>query len=1733
MMRGGEDPEAVMIDVRSEGEDTEAEEAADQMEAVTRLERDLCYMPLQPADEDQKTDAEEDWELVHSSDEEKASITSHEFGTLPAEESEEESSSEGEYEQEQGFLTQAVTKKCSKQERSEINYAVREVQKVYVQREKEELKKKKERICPVPRRSKTGPWRVLELFTWTCMISLCAVHRGNWEMMEPISLPNWDLFRADDREAAIQYLRKADPDLLVVAWPCGPWSVLQGLGNKTPQQLHQLGLKRQKARILLRFVKQAVMEQRARGGAVLGENPVGSIAWQEPTIQEALEGLPEVITDMCQYGLKKPKEDHEAEEEYLRKRTRLRGNPEILERCARKCDSRGHQHAPMLGGVKIGGRWQPLSDFAGGYTRAFSIQVVKGAEEYLKKGRRQEVYAERDLVPEERFQEMEEEEQNEDEEEEAIGEELLRSQRSKISKLELVHRRLGHLSNEVLCRMLKLAGADRDLQEEAAKLKCDICGSGPIPRRPMAQRSDMRPVTFNETIAIDLKFVNDCQEQRYVALSMIDTATNYHQAALLRNRNPDHCAKKFLTKWVALFGTPTWIHLDQGGEWEAEFILFLEHHAIGTRVTGSHSGWQLGHAERHGALLGTAWSALIYEHQVTDREGMKTTLMCAVQAKNQLISRRGYSANTLVFGKQSNFPDLLDDDPVTSTTLGQALSTETEVARQAEMRALAKRALLHKDAQEKLKRALTRKPGGQIKEFLLGEKIFFWVPRVNRGRYRHGYGEWRGPAIVIVKESHEKYFVSWRARCLLLAAANMRGATMEENADVGLEELQGLEEGWKQQDKEYQDLSQIQRQPEETSKDQGWEAQEGILKYGKRKGRTKRDAVAMMKGLKSVQRLVRSKFQKQKRASPKEPRQRKKTEKEKRIEEEARRDLEEFEGGGPQDEMSYEPTEPGEIIPDEMDDEFWKEVKAQEDAYEEEDEKRKKEQAERRRKLLDDVPVSLKRKQTEEEEQDRLKMPRTMFQQLEVMVSDHELQGKIRRKVLRHEEQRRRMNQWLQKDEVDQMSRLLNLPLSAVRLHRTPRRKLQELPKEEQKRRITMMLLQEPGQALLVDESKEDMKRPKKKSSVAWRGMTLFVREKRVKTVTPKVGHEVYVQLGEDTFKTTLKSEEDCIKWKELVRREKVWQKYRQVLLLKLKASGKELDPRWFNEEETKAFKDSDRSEWEAWVKNGVIERLTPEQGSKVPSSAVFKIPLRIVRVNKSKDPKVLQAKSRVVIPGHMDPGLGEYRSDSPTTTPTAIRLMKSISVTCQWVCYAFDVATAFLSGKHTSRLVYVRAPPDGLPGTSMSDPVSPFELMRVVKSAYGLSEAPRLWYLRAVELLQQCGMVELSFCRSTFIAKDEKEVFAFCGLHVDDGFLCGNPRNPKFEELRKSIDQKFNIKAWENVGMKGTDYLGMKVYYDEKQQVMTDDMTDYVLKIENVHLPSVPKGKLFGEHVTRFRQLVMKMRWPAQHVFPEFMYRISSLAQRVGTASYDDMKEAHALCAEMRLAAEQGQAKLVYRPLKGEPMFVSYFDAALGRKNDGSAQSGELHLITDVGALRESRNANVIEYHSNKIARVVRSSMAAESCALTKSTDHQLYNRLLYDALKYGHTEVHSDWRSTLRVSGVQVTDAKALFDHCHTTGGLAQERQTAIDLLMAKQWIEEKLMTLKWVPTFKQVADALTKSMKDTLLTLWKKNGQVCLVSTAADQAEETRRSQIRRGQRERRAARLKSSKHSLPGM
>ena len=125
--------------------------------------------------------------------------------------------------------------------------------------------------------------------------------------------------------------------------------------------------------------------------------------------------------------------------------------------------------------------------------------------------------------------------------------------------------------------------------------------------------------------------------------------------------------------------------------------------------------------------------------------------------------------------------------------------------------------------------------------------------------------------------------------------------------------------------------------------------------------------------------------------------------------------------------------------------------------------------------------------------------------------------------------------------------------------------------------------------------------------------------------------------------------------------------------------------------------------------------------------------------------------------------------------------------------------------------------------------------------------------------------------------------------------------------------------------------------------------------------------------------------------------------------------------------------------------------------------------------------------YHSNKISRVVKRSMAAEECSMTSASDKQLYNRLLLQALWFGKVQLETNWREKLCIQGVVVTDAKSLYDHCVKTGHLASERQTALYTLQTKELLQNGFLQLKWTPTFRQLADGLTKEMEQFLLREW----------------------------------------------
>ena len=85
---------------------------------------------------------------------------------------------------------------------------------------------------------------------------------------------------------------------------------------------------------------------------------------------------------------------------------------------------------------------------------------------------------------------------------------------------------------------------------------------------------------------------------------------------------------------------------------------------------------------------------------------------------------------------------------------------------------------------------------------------------------------------------------------------------------------------------------------------------------------------------------------------------------------------------------------------------------------------------------------------------------------------------------------------------------------------------------------------------------------------------------------------------------------------------------------------------------------------------------------------------------------------------------------------------------------------------------------------------------MNIVKGAYGLREAPRLWYLKAREVITSCGFEELTTAKACVVLRDKsKEDAPLVGrmvLHVDDA--CYGGHGTYWDATIKNCLSQFNI---------------------------------------------------------------------------------------------------------------------------------------------------------------------------------------------------------------------------------------------------------------------------------------------------------------------------------------------------
>ena len=156
------------------------------------------------------------------------------------------------------------------------------------------------------------------------------------------------------------------------------------------------------------------------------------------------------------------------------------------------------------------------------------------------------------------------------------------------------------------------------------------------------------------------------------------------------------------------------------------------------------------------------------------------------------------------------------------------------------------------------------------------------------------------------------------------------------------------------------------------------------------------------------------------------------------------------------------------------------------------------------------------------------------------------------------------------------------------------------------------------------------------------------------------------------------------------------------------------------------------------------------------------------------KTPTAHKPKARLVVLGYMDPQLTEVPRDSPTLGKQPKIILLQLIASMGWSLGSFDIKAAFLQGRpQKDRIIGL----DPVSELAQAMNLKAGEICRLDKSAYGLIDAPYLWFQTLQEELLGLGFSLCPFDPCVFILTDpqDQSLAGILGIHVDDGIYGGN----------------------------------------------------------------------------------------------------------------------------------------------------------------------------------------------------------------------------------------------------------------------------------------------------------------------------------------------------------------------
>jgi hypothetical protein len=410
------------------------------------------------------------------------------------------------------------------------------------------------------------------------------------------------------------------------------------------------------------------------------------------------------------------------------------------------------------------------------------------------------------------------------------------------------------------------------------------------------------------------------------------------------------------------------------------------------------------------------------------------------------------------------------------------------------------------------------------------------------------------------------------------------------------------------------------------------------------------------------------------------------------------------------------------------------------------------------------------------------------------------------------------------------------------------------------------------------------------------------------------------------------------------------------------------------------------------------------------------------------------------------------------------------ISAAFGWDLMSFDVESAFLNGIALARELYCWSPND-------VKKINPKRLWRLKKGVFGLTEAPRLWWLRIRGDLLACGWTEVKAAAATFILKDKRG--KLCGvlvLHVDDGLLCG--KGTCYEDALKALQKRAPLKSFKKQALR---FTGRTVTQNQKTHEIELTQKGYFDDVQAIPVDKKrkarPEAPLTAHETKQLRSLIGKLAWPARETMPQIAFDVSEAQQKMAEPVVARLLEINALLRKAKKIESSMCSIKVPKIDLNKAVMVAFSDASFGNMPRHGSQAGFMILVAEAKCVKESAKAAVVSWASHRIKRVVKSTLAAEAAALSEAQDQLEYSRVLFMQM-LGQVDGRN-WQEALKMPGYLVMDAKSLYDSLMKPGSAPKEKRVALDLAAIQEALARETDFARWTPTRHMLADVLTKAM------------------------------------------------------